>query len=950
MQSSVERRHNLGIGPKYLVSLLGVLGLLAAAPALADTLLSTATYGYTGGTQTYTAPTNTQYVVIKAWGAGGGGGRGSTPGGGGAFVTANYYVAAGNQIQIMVGQGGGAAYAFGNNRSGGWPNGGPCLTNMGGGGGRTEVTTPNGAVIAGAGGGGGDFSGVGIGGGGGGGPDAQPGYDWPACGYAGTWSGPGQGGSGDQGNGSAGGFKKGGASGPYAGWQGAGGGDGYYGGGGGGSNYNSGLLGGSGGGGSSMVTGSPISYSYSGATWYLAGGRSDPAYPGADPFHSSSELPQPINIAAGGNVSGNITVGGNGYVVIKAYRLSAPPTMANPLPTQSVRQRQPVSYTIPATGDPSPSSYGATNLPSGLTLNASTGAISGLIATAGSYSCTVSASNAYGTASSSLTWSVQAASISANGSVVPGAIQQGNSVTLYRDGTANFGVAWTENVIWPPSGPAVNLGNQYGGAAMGSMSYTPTAGPGTYYYQLRVADIYYNYVDQWIPFQVSPQTHALPYTTGFEASEGYTVNGNLYPQFGWLVQLGAASILSEQAQQGSYSVKLIAGSQRAQVQKFFSGSASNSFVDVYVRPVAAATVTDSSFIDNGASRIGFVVTGGQGAVYAYAGNGSGGGTWTDTGQRFALNGSNQAASWLRLTAHHDYTTHTWNLIVNGTRAASSYGMVSNSATSLTDITWWGSTSAAAYFDNFAATLTNPFPAPGAPSGLQSSAVTDHSFTLTWTAPSGAATYEVLRGATSLGSAGGASREIAGLYPSTAYAMTVRAQNAAGYWSEWSSPLTVTTLADQTPPSAPTGLNATDLTPTSFTLHWNVSTDNVGATGYEVLLNGASQGTSTAATMNLGGLNGSTTYSLTVRARDAAGNWSAPSSVLTVTTPSPDPNADSDGDGVINGLEFSLGLNPYDPTDVNVQRFEYDKINQLKKGPAAQEYIKDAEGNIKRIQN
>lgn len=55
--------------------------------------------------------------------------------------------------------------------------------------------------------------------------------------------------------------------------------------------------------------------------------------------------------------------------------------------------------------------------------------------------------------------------------------------------------------------------------------------------------------------------------------------------------------------------------------------------------------------------------------------------------------------------------------------------------------------------------------------------------------------------------------------------------------------------------------------------------------------------------------------------------------------------DSDGDGVSDAVEIMLGLNPYDPSDVNVYRYEYDKINQLERGPGGQ-YKKDAEGNIK----
>lgn len=93
-------------------------------------------------------------------------------------------------------------------------------------------------------------------------------------------------------------------------------------------------------------------------------------------------------------------------------------------------------------------------------------------------------------------------------------------------------------------------------------------------------------------------------------------------------------------------------------------------------------------------------------------------------------------------------------------------------------------------------------------------------------------------------------------------------------------------ADTQAPSVPTNLTASNVAQTSFTLTWTASTDNVGVTGYEVFRNGTSVGSTASTTFSLTGLTANTTYSLTVKAKDAAGNTSAASTALSVTTAAP----------------------------------------------------------------
>jgi len=93
----------------------------------------------------------------------------------------------------------------------------------------------------------------------------------------------------------------------------------------------------------------------------------------------------------------------------------------------------------------------------------------------------------------------------------------------------------------------------------------------------------------------------------------------------------------------------------------------------------------------------------------------------------------------------------------------------------------------------------------------------------------------------------------------------------------------TNPTDPTAPSAPTGLTAGTVTNTSVALSWTASTDNVGVTGYDIYRGSTLAGSSTTTSFTATGLTAGTAYSFTVRAKDAAGNVSAPSAAVSVTT-------------------------------------------------------------------
>jgi len=90
-------------------------------------------------------------------------------------------------------------------------------------------------------------------------------------------------------------------------------------------------------------------------------------------------------------------------------------------------------------------------------------------------------------------------------------------------------------------------------------------------------------------------------------------------------------------------------------------------------------------------------------------------------------------------------------------------------------------------------------------------------------------------------------------------------------------------SDTQAPTAPGSLRSTAKTSSTVSLAWNASTDNVGVTAYDIY-SGSNQVLSVSGTTaTVSGLSASTAYTFTVKARDAAGNASAASNAVSVTT-------------------------------------------------------------------
>ncbi|PMZ86093.1 hypothetical protein C1X61_24315 [Pseudomonas sp. FW215-T2] len=117
------------------------------------------------------------------------------------------------------------------------------------------------------------------------------------------------------------------------------------------------------------------------------------------------------------------------------------------------------------------------------------------------------------------------------------------------------------------------------------------------------------------------------------------------------------------------------------------------------------------------------------------------------------------------------------------------------------------------------------------------------------------------------------------------------------------------LTDDVPPNQPGAPVASDITDTSVTLTWEASSDNIGVTGYRVVLNGVLVFTTQEPRYTFTALTPGAYYYVFVRAQDKDGNLSTPgrSTVFKTTGQSPSPPPPAPTVRITDETETSLTL-------------------------------------------
>jgi fibronectin type 3 domain-containing protein len=178
--------------------------------------------------------------------------------------------------------------------------------------------------------------------------------------------------------------------------------------------------------------------------------------------------------------------------------------------------------------------------------------------------------------------------------------------------------------------------------------------------------------------------------------------------------------------------------------------------------------------------------------------------------------------------------------------------------------------------------------PPVPAGLEASAVSAQSVTLTWSPAAGATAYLVRRDGTTIATPTTPTYTDATVGAGATYAYAVVATNGAGASAASTSIAVTTPAALPTSPVTPTGLVAIATSNTNVHLSWtDTGPTTSGAVVYRIYRDGVLPALDTATAPAYDDtVAQASTHSYTVQAFDPAGHSSAQSAAAAVTTPGP----------------------------------------------------------------
>jgi hypothetical protein len=383
------------------------------------------------------------------------------------------------------------------------------------------------------------------------------------------------------------------------------------------------------------------------------------------------------------------------------------------------------NYQITATHGPT--RFDATNLPAGLSVDTTTGLISGTPSAVGTAAVALGAANAGGTGVATLELT-----IAPPPNLPPVVLLTAPAPYSVFDLTA---IVALQAIAGDPDGTVSKVEFFNGATKLAETSnppyhfdWTPTS-PGSAILMARATDNLGAFTDSApIGIQLRP---TLPYLADFEAAEGYTL-GSLDNQLGWTVTAGSAQIVATGAAHGTQSVVLSPGAAAARVEQEFGPSATNPdviYVDFLSKPVAGVDAAAGTLYDTAAAQVALVQNGAPGQFAVLNGNGAGTGTWSNVTSAVALDANHVAATWQRLTLRIDFTAKTWDFYLNGQLLVTGLGFRQAASSYLSLFALQGNASASTAFDDFYVGATNPLFADVNNDGIDDAWETAHGLSL-----------------------------------------------------------------------------------------------------------------------------------------------------------------------------------------------------------------------------
>ena len=208
---------------------------------------------------------------------------------------------------------------------------------------------------------------------------------------------------------------------------------------------------------------------------------------------------------------------------------------------------------------------------------------------------------------------------------------------------------------------------------------------------------------QFLSAQITP-----PFTADFEISEGYSL-GNLDGQNGWIINQGQATIISGSAFSEDNLTSLVANNPFSQISILFNSVSGDeiSFVDFYIKPKAGDILNIEEVVDSEGALIAYLKVNTEGEVYAFNGDGIGGGDWLSTNSTSSLNVEDVSQSWLHFTVRHDFKDKIWDLYIDGTLQVINLGLFDDTSIYLNEFVLMGDLIADGKFDLFSLAFANP---------------------------------------------------------------------------------------------------------------------------------------------------------------------------------------------------------------------------------------------------